>query len=235
MRSLEATRSEVMAVPAPQFTDTWHPVSHAEVLRAVFAGIEYNGMNISRDHHSMTQNGNNLFSVFTLADMTQDGTEFQIGLRNSINKQMAIGITIGYNIMVCSNMIFSGEYITFRKHTGGLSLDELNYMVAMAIMKAELKLTTEHNRQQSMKEITPSNRAMKLMTYDAMVNGGLTPSKFNTFLEAYDAEARLNGDTLFSWLGAGTRTCRGDSLISIARKTPRLTAIADEYMMQNAA
>jgi hypothetical protein len=234
MRSLQVNRDEVMAVSAPEFTDSWHPIAHGDVLRATFAAIRNNDLAVKSEEYGMTKNGNNLFTTLTIDNggsfPVVQGTEFQLGVRNSISKAMAIGMTAGTRVMVCSNMCFSGDYLTFRKHTSGLSMDELYAMADRAVASAIDRVSRMALWQESLKE-TPLNKSyMKLITYDAMKEGAVPPSKFNEFIDMYKEEEKLNGDTVYTWHGAGTRLCRNDSLINIAAKTPKLTKIAKGYV-----
>lgn len=238
MKSNYVDRSTVMAVPQPSFTSTWHPVSHAEVLRALFASAEANNVEIVSEKHSLASNGSNLFSTFTINGdglVNPPGIRFQLGLRNSLNKTMAIGITTGTHVVVCSNMMFTGEFITFRKHTNGLDLQELYLMMGYAVYQSVQKLQKLADWHESMKGYLLWKNEHKGLIFDAMRRGAVAPSKFDAWCDAYDEERKLNGETLFSWHGAGTRVCRDESLFSISNKTTTLNAIADDYMMALAA
>ena len=84
--------------------------------------------------------------------------------------------------------------------------------------------------QESLKEIELPETHFKLLTYDAMAQGAVPPSKLNSFLEMHEEEIKLNGNSVYAFHGAGTRLARDNSLIEIARKTPKLNAIASGYV-----
>jgi len=238
MRTLTADRATVMAVPTPQFTATWHPIAHGDVLRAVYEAINLNELNLTNESHCLTRNGNNLFSTFTIdgAELpTIPGSRYQLGLRNSLNKQMAIGLVAGTNIVVCSNMMFSGQYLTFRKHTGRLDLNEVYFMAAKAVAQSIGKMANLANWQENLKQTSLPTNHLKQLTFDVMTTGGMAPSKLKAFLDMHKAETKLNGETVYSWHGACTRACREDSLLSIASKTPIINSIADDYLRKEAA
>jgi len=234
MRSLKATHSEVMAIPAPNWTDSWHPVAHGDVLRAVASAIRQNDMAIVDEHYSLSQGGKNMFGVLTIENgghlPSVAGTTLQLGVRNSISKAMAVGVTAGTKVTVCSNMMFSGEFIAFRKHTSGLDLDELYEIAITSIAQAAEKMGVLVQWQEGLKEIELPETHMKLLTYDGMASGAIAPSSFNSFLDLHKEEVKLNGNSVYSWHGAGTRACRDNSLFSIAQKTPKLNTIASGYV-----
>lgn len=229
MRTNHATQDQVMSVPAPQYTSTWHPIPHAEVVRAVHIGAKVNGLEILSPEYCLSADGANMFATYSIHHPTHPGSLMQLGVRNSIDKSMAIGITTGTKVIVCDNMMFSGEFITFRKHTSGLELEELYSMAIQAVNTAAVKMHTLLEWQESLKQIPLNDGHMKVLTFDAMTRGALTPSKINEFRNSLNDEQRLNGETLYSWHGAGTRVCRGNSLSTIARKTSLLNDVADDY------
>jgi hypothetical protein len=50
-----------------------------------------------------------MFGVLDL-ETEMHGCRFAIGLRNSHDKSMRLGLTVGYRVFVCSNMAFSGDF-----------------------------------------------------------------------------------------------------------------------------
>jgi len=234
-----ATRADVMAVPQPAFTSTWHPFAHGDVIRGIREATQLNNLDVTDEEYCLTSNGANLFATWTVRHPSLDydpGVEqFQLGFRNSLNKLMAIGVTIGTTVMVCSNMMFSGDFITFRKHTGGLDLNELNFFMARAVWDATERMRQLYDWHQMLKNVALSDNQAKILTYNAMAQGALAPSKFNYFRESFREELKLNGPTLYSWHGAGTRSCRENSLNQIARKTAILNSVTDDYLLLEAA
>jgi hypothetical protein len=234
MRSLHATEQQVRTVQAPEFTKSWHPMDHNQIIEAMYSAVNDNNMAIVNTDYALTKDGANMFATWTMENgghlpMIQ-GTQLQLGIRNSINKAMAVGITAGTKVMVCSNMCFSGDYIQFRKHTSGLTWDELHSLAQKAVYQAIEKISALSTWQESLKEIALPEAHRKLLTYDAMVSGALSPSKFNQFIDLEKEEIKINGNSVYSWHGAGTRACRESSLFDISKKTPKLNSIAAGYV-----
>ena len=233
-----ATRDEVMSIPAPPFTSSWHPFSHADVIRAIHIGTEVNSLDITNERYDLTGGGDNMFASYTVRGSElapNPDASYQVGFRNSIAKQMAIGITVGTRVMVCSNMCFSGDYITFRKHTSGLDLDEMYGIAISAVRRIKLRLVEMMNWQESLRKHDLSMNAVKCLTYDAMDQGVFAPSKFNKFKAAFEQEGSIHGATLYAWHGAGTRVLREASMSVVSQRTPILNLIADDYVLREAA
>ncbi len=52
-----------------------------------------------------------------------EGCRFSIGIRNSHDKSLRLGLTAGLRVFVCSNMAFSGEFTpVLAKHTKSFNL-----------------------------------------------------------------------------------------------------------------
>jgi len=66
-----------------------------------------------------------LFGVLDL-ETTFDGCRFAVGIRNSNDKSMRLGLTVGYRVTVCDNMSFFGDFApVLAKHTKHLSLVDI--------------------------------------------------------------------------------------------------------------
>ncbi len=50
-----------------------------------------------------------MFGVLDL-ETQMEGCRFSIGIRNSHDKSIRLGLTAGLRVFVCSNMAFSGEF-----------------------------------------------------------------------------------------------------------------------------
>jgi hypothetical protein len=149
----------VLAVPSPDFTKSWRPVSHGQVIQTLEAACQYHGIAVRSREYSMSANGAKMFGVWEL-DITVDGTAFSLGVRNSIDKSFGIGITAGTKVFVCDNLCFSGDYIRFRKHTAGLDMDELTEIANEAVTGAVVKMERLYNWQDSLHNVfVPELRA----------------------------------------------------------------------------
>lgn len=224
------SEAEVMAVAEPQWTPTWHPIGHAKVVNALTQAVEDRGLAVRSQEYSLSANGLKMFGVWDI-DAGSDDHCYSLGFRNSMDKSMALGITAGDRVFVCDNMCFSGDYIAFRKHTGGLNLDDLVWMADQAIevtMKKMVEFTAWHDK---MRGVSLTGDQVKCMTFDFMKQGVFAPSQFKAFGDAVREEYVLRKERdVYMMHGGVTRLMRDKSLFQIADSSRRLAGVCDNYM-----
>jgi len=228
--------AEVLAVPEPEWTKTWHPVGHHRVINTLDKVLDDSGIGVKNKHYTLTKDGNNCFSSWVL-DVDRDGRNWMVGFRNSINKSFALGFTGGVNIMVCSNMMFNGEFIEFQKHTNEMDDELIIKMANGAFNQIQEKSKMLEQWHEKLSEFPfRSLRNFKALTFDAMQKGIIAPQKFNNFCDAYKEEMEVdNSRSLKTFHGSVTRILRGNSLFNQSDKNKLLNNFCDEYMMAKAA
>jgi predicted SpoU family rRNA methylase len=61
-----------------------------------------------------------MFAVLTYSNGVEEDMGLSIGIRNSYDKSMSIGVALGARVFVCDNLAISGEIRIVRKHTAGV-------------------------------------------------------------------------------------------------------------------
>jgi len=108
---------EAYAVPVPPATRSWQPVSNKQFVEEVRDQSSMLGLPIYSEQYGLASKDQQLFGVITF-DTGQEDNGLAIGLRNSYNKTLSLGITSGASVFVCSNLCFSGDATrVIRKHT----------------------------------------------------------------------------------------------------------------------
>ena len=227
MQSLiRETETIVRAVPEPQGTKTWNPISHARLLDAMETTVRSRDAEIVDRSYTLTKNGAKLFGSWTIANGVD--RRFMVGFRNSIDASMSVGFCSGLYVIVCSNMMFSGDFKTFRKHTNGLTDDLLTQMACNtwdAIATEQKSLQVWHD---SLKDVSIRENDVDAISFRAIKAGILTPNKIKPFLECINEEKRLAEEFSVHTFHSGmTRLMRNDNLFSIASSTPRLKEFCD--------
>lgn len=229
MTALQASRGTVMAVPEVPWTDTWHPVSHKMVIDGLSVALVETGIGLCNEKYELSANGHDMFGTWTLEHGTL-GRKWAIGIRNSTQKHFSLGIAAGFSVMVCSNMMISGDYITFRKHTKGLDHEELRYLMTGAMSQVIGKMEGIETWHNNLRNHNVDKTAFKALTFDAMQKGVVPPSKFNKFIDAYQEEQKIyREDTAHTFHGAVTRLQRDNGLFSQADRCGMLETILDQY------
>lgn len=124
LKTQRIARSDLEFLPVPEATDTFQPISHKMLVDALEEALNLRNFRIFRSDFAASQDGMKLFGLLEINSIL-DGVRFAIGLRNSNDKSMRLGLVAGYRVQVCDNMMFQGEFKPMlAKHTKGLDLIE---------------------------------------------------------------------------------------------------------------
>lgn len=118
------SRADLKSLPAPPATDTFQPVPHAELIDQLEEALSFRHLHVTRTEFAVSQDGMRMFGLVVL-NAGYEGVHFAIGLRNSNDKSMRLGMVAGYKVFVCDNMAFAGDFRPLlAKHTKGFDLTE---------------------------------------------------------------------------------------------------------------
>ena len=225
--SNKVTEVDVIQVPAVPFTSSFHPVHHRSVIDAIRSGVVATGLEIVNTDYVLANNGQRMFGVWDLSGGT-DEMCWSIGIRNSMDKSMALGITAGTRVFVCENLAFSGEFVEFRKHTKGLVYDELEFMAYRAMKKMVSNLTKFQSWHEGLKNFSLTEWDAKILLVEIMTNNIIPPSKFARFSDLYFGG--VYDQTLWGFHETVTDVLRDSNLLSLPKKNRMLNGVLDTYM-----
>jgi len=213
MKAQRVFEDEVLAVPAPEWTDTWHPVSHRHLIESLESATKDRGLEVIRRSYELSPSGATLFGTWAISPLSgNQEVEWQIGFRNAVNRTMALGITAGTRVLVCSNMAFNGQFVAFRRHTKGLTIEVLQLVAGEALDQAVLEASAFEGWLMGLRDIRISQEEFRMLTWDLLTQTAY-PVGLRDFLTNYKAEEQsdFNG-TLYAWYGAVTRSLRNRSI-----------------------
>jgi len=222
----------VRAEPQPAFTESWHPFSHAIVLDAVAAACKKFNLKVMRKEYSIRKNSK-MFASWevrsTSGILVRKEKEFDlaIGIRNSIDKTHSVGLCAGERITVCDNLMFSGDFVIFRKHTGRLEIEEIEFYAEEALDALLPKMNHFHKWHEKLKATKLTYDQASLLTVAAMKQDLIPSSKFPQFYDLFYVRESKYANTLHGWHGAATEIMRENSLLTIQWKNERLNKFID--------
>jgi hypothetical protein len=118
------SRQDLEFIPLPEATDTFQPIAHKALVDALDEALALRRFRIVKAEFAASPDGMKLFGLLEINAVTE-GVRFAIGLRNSNDKSMRLGLVAGYRVRVCDNMMFCGDFNPLlAKHTKGLDLIE---------------------------------------------------------------------------------------------------------------
>lgn len=102
-------RDQLALMPTPVGTLTHRPIPHHQVVDALVETLGFRHIGVHNMEFAVDKTGNKMFGLVEL-EHGFTGARFAIGIRNSHDKSMRLAMTVGYRVMVCSNMAFHGDF-----------------------------------------------------------------------------------------------------------------------------
>ena len=141
-------RDEIALVPTPTATASWKPVPHSDVIDAVTDVVKAHRWTIIEEQYGLARDGQRMFGVMRINRSSSTEWSRCISIRNSHDRTLALGLSAGLSVRVCSNLMFGGSTILKRRHTSRI---ELNGLVLEAVNALELEFLTLENVAEELK------------------------------------------------------------------------------------
>lgn len=220
------SEEEVLAVPDVPFTKTFHPIHHREIIKAVKLSLGAFGLDIVKSEYVLSAEGMKMFSVW---DLSQGNSEmcWSLGVRNSLDRSLAFGITCGSRVFLCENLAFSGEYITFRRHTSGLDADELAFLAYRALRTMIPKLHAFERWHEGLKQYLLPKADMRVLLVEIMEHSIIPVTKFHDFNSLF---AKVYDDSLWGFHESATDILRNSNLMHLPKKNLLLNGVINRYI-----
>ncbi len=85
--------------------------------------LSFRQIGVLQEEYAVSKDGMKMFGVLDLEPLLVPGCRFAIGIRNSHDKSMRLGLSIGARVLVCMNMAFQGDFQPLLvKHSKSFSL-----------------------------------------------------------------------------------------------------------------
>ena len=117
-----AGREEIARVPTPRGTASWHPIPHYKVIETVSDAVQSRGWSIADEQYGLARSGQKLFGVMRLGNFKHPEWSRAIGLRNSHDMTIAVGLAAGVSVFCCDNLAFGASTVIKRRHTSRFDL-----------------------------------------------------------------------------------------------------------------
>ena len=141
-------RDEIAMVPTPTATASWKPVPHCEVIDAVTDVVKAHNWQILDEQYGLARDGQRMFGFMRINRTSSTEWSRCIGIRNSHDRTLAVGLAAGLSVICCSNLCLGGSMVLKRRHTSRI---ELNSLVLEAVNALELEFLTLENVAEELK------------------------------------------------------------------------------------
>lgn len=119
----EITYNDIIAVPVPQKTDSYTPISNKLIVDTVINLAKQHDFELWKEQYDIKDKGNKVKMRFGFRNDGNYG--FEICTLSSYDKSIALKAAAGVTAFICWNGLVIGEFNNYRRHTG--SADEEVY------------------------------------------------------------------------------------------------------------
>jgi hypothetical protein len=167
-------RAELAQIPVPQATRTHRPVPHHEIVEALVETLSFRHIGVVNEEYAVSADGMKMFGVLDL-ETQMDGCRFSIGIRNSHDKSLRLGLCSGIRVFVCSNMAFCGDFQpVLAKHTKSFNLIDT---LSVGVDRIQRNFEPMRRQVDSWRQTQITDEQAKLIFYSAFVEGKLDAPK----------------------------------------------------------
>lgn len=234
------SREEVFAVPVPQATPTYVPLSYESFLIRLEKQLVVEGMMVKEERLALGANGQRMFGLLALEMPGHEHRSYGcvLGLRNSYDKSFSTGVCIGASVFVCDNLSFNGEVTFSRKHTANLMRD-LSWLIVETISRLPGKFMAQSQTFDAYYNTDISDLRAHDLIIRMVDEGAINVSDIRTVLKEWReprhaefAGCGKNGWRLFN---AATEAIKGD-LWRLPARTRKLHGVLNSAcLVPNAA
>lgn len=171
------TPEVIRAVPVPAPTRSWRPVAYGDAIDFLKGQIDSQlGLPVESETYGLNKAGDQMFALITL-DTGDKDRGLSIGLRQSYNKSLSLGVAVGAQVFVCDNLCFSGDaFKIVRKNTVNVWSD-FRALVASQVSKSLGHYEAVNRETEIMQGIPCTERRGYAMLGVAMGEGVITPTQ----------------------------------------------------------
>lgn len=223
-------REGLVAIPTPERTATHKPIPHIQVVEALVQTLGFRHIGIHAEQYAVSDDGMRLFGVMEL-ETTFTGCRFALGLRTSNDKSIALGVTVGYRVMVCSNLAFYGNYTpVLKKHTKNF---DLNSALSVGVDNIQRNFEPMVKAVESWRGMQVTDVEAKQVIYEAFIEGELEVPRHlaRPVHEAYfnPPHEEFQARTMWSLSNAFTHAFKALDPIPMQRATAGLGEFLKRY------
>jgi hypothetical protein len=167
-------RTQLAQIAVPEATTTHKPVPHHEIVEALVETLSFRHICVVNEEFAVSHDGMKMFGVLDL-ETQMEGCRFSIGLRNSHDKSIRLGLTAGLRVFVCSNMAFRGDFTpVLAKHTKSFNLIDT---LAVGVDRIQRSFEPMRRQVELWRQMQVSDDQAKLILYRAFVEEELEAPK----------------------------------------------------------
>ena len=231
----EATKAELATVRVPEPTESYHPVPYGRFVEEVEMHLPRFGLTVGSSSFALAREGSQMFGVLTCTNGQLAGDyALAIGVRNSYDRSLSVGLVAGTRVFCCDNLAFSGEVTMHRKHTLNVfrDLPDLIYRMLSQVSSMRTRIDEEIGAMK-VRELPPAH-AHHLMV-EAIKRNVLPASRLPRVIEAWEEprHGEFSPRTAWSLFNAFTEVQKGTPPRAQMEGSLRLTQLFRTQLQLN--
>lgn len=237
-KDMRIDRDQLDYLPEPEKMGRFHrPYPFAEYVDDIHTSLATHNVIVKSEEYAIQKDAQRMFGLMTI-ESSADDWELTLGVRGSHDQSVPRGIALGSNVLVCSNLCFSGELFTGKAkqtlNNGGRILALIDEAVE-SIAPAEAK-QSEFFQDMKDRHYLRDELVDHLMI-QAFKRGALSGSQLGKAIKEYDnptfTEHREQGD-MWKLFNAFTQAIKptgdGVDMNGIVRKTATISKLMNEVL-----
>lgn len=229
----EATKADLAAVPVPAADGTYVPVPYTRFVEEIELHVPRFGLTITDARFALAREGRQMFGVLTCTNCRPNGEYgLAIGLRNSYDRSLAVGLVAGSRVFCCDNLAFSGEVSMARKHTANVfrDLPDLIYRMLSEVSSMRERMDAEITHFKGVQVDFPDFAEILVR---ACMRDAMPFSYLPKVIEAWDKRERpeFKEPNAWSLLNVCTEVMKSRSARAQMEGSLRLTEVFREVLM----
>lgn len=133
----KASVEQLLAIPVPEKTRTYRPMSNRELIELTIGAIDNSGLKLQEAKYSLAREGNISMGRYVVKQ-NDDEMGLLIGWQNSYNKSKKLSFSIGSIVFICGNgMIVTNGIANFNKKHQGDVQEITPFMIEEYVKGAE--------------------------------------------------------------------------------------------------
>lgn len=193
------SREGLRFVPTPEAMGRFHkPYSFSDYIDNVEESLDRSGLEIVQQEYEVTPDKMSLFGALEVrpqaleGELIPAGSDYRllVGVRGSHNQRIPRGLVLGSQVMVCSNLAFSGNIGSFAsKQTTYLSR-RLPGLISQVVQKIPELAIAQDAKFSAYKDYEFTNpRAGDAALVEIFRQGGLSAAQLGKAVREYDSPA----------------------------------------------
>ena len=225
--------AQLLSVRAPEGTETWRPLGHADFVGVVEREMSAAGLEVVSRSYGIWKDGARFFGILQLAPSGAEahgGYGAVVGLRNSNDRAFAAGLCMGSQVFVCDNLAFSNEVVIHRQHTKGL-LRDLPRLVSAGLSRLVVARQRMGERIGTYRVTTASDTQAHDFFVRCVDRQVLPVTQLPAALQEWrkPRHAEFEPRTIWSLFNAVTECIKGSNVEALPRRTEALHGLADQF------